>query len=541
MDGTGNINLLALKNALGPSFLNAAGVVQCGTPDAPLPLGTSLSAGQCVPFNILGGPSASTAEALNYVNALEQSTYSNTSKSLSANITGGLFDMPLNAGEFSFAAGVEHRQESGYDHPDLMARSGLTTDLAANPTDSRYQLNEAYAEFNIPVLRDLPGARELSFDVASRYSHYSDFGGSTKNKYSFAWKPIDDLLVRGTYAEGFRAPTIGDIAGGGSQTFDYYTDPCDVRYGVAATNPDVEARCRAMGVPANFRQLDTAGQPITNAGGTQGTVPFYSGVGNRNLQPEQATTRTMGLVYSPAWLEGFDATLDWYRIKVTNVITAIDAQYVMDQCLVQNVSSWCSNFSRDPTTGQIVSLNRGNANLGALRTEGYDFVVHYRLPELPYGKFAVTLDSTYLESFDSQSEAGARYDHYAGTWSYPRVKANLSLDWSLGDFGATWTLRYQGAFRDQCWDPEAGIECDQPNYTSPTWGTIGANRKGAILFHDAQVRWNAPWNATVSFGVNNLFDRHPPITYSVTNSNSSYYDPALDLTRYFYLSYNQKF
>jgi iron complex outermembrane receptor protein len=179
MHTTGNLNLLALKNALGPSFLNAAGRVQCGTPDAPIPYGTGLSAGECVPFNILGGPSASTTDALRYVNALEQASYGNTSKSLAANITGGLFDMPLNAGEFSFAAGVEHREESGYDRPDLMARSGLTTDLAANPTESSYQLNEVYAEFNVPVLRDMPGARELSFDLASRYSHYSDFGGST--------------------------------------------------------------------------------------------------------------------------------------------------------------------------------------------------------------------------------------------------------------------------------------------------------------------------------------------------------------------------
>ena len=537
---TGNLNLVALKNALGPSFLNAQGVVQCGTAANPIPLGTSLSGGQCTPFNILGGPSASTAQALAYVNSMGQATYNNTSKSFSANITGGLFNMPMDAGEFSFAAGVEHRDESGYDRPGQFEQSGYSTDLAAASTEGHYQTNEAYVEFNVPVLRDLPGAKELSFDVASRYSHYSNFGGTTNNKYSFKWKPLDDLLVRGTYAEGFRAPTIGDIAGGGSQSFDSYTDPCDTRYGVAATNAAVAARCQAAGVPANFRQLDTAGQPIKNAGGTQGTVPFNAGVGNINLQPEGATTRTLGLVYSPAYLEGFDASLDWYSIKVSNVITSISAQFVMDQCLVQNVASWCGNFTRG-ANGQVNSLNRGNANLGAIETKGYDFVAHYRLPEFSFGKFAVTLDTTYLESYNQQSASGAPYDTYAGTWSYPRVKGNLSLDWSLGDFGATWGLRYQGAFRDACWDASAGIECNQPNYTSPTWGVIGANRKGAIVFNDAQVRWNAPWNASISVGVNNVFNRRPPVTYSVSNSDASSYDPALDLTRYFYVGYNQKF
>lgn len=538
MTSTGNLNLVALKNALGPSFLNADGVVQCGTAAAPIPLGTSLSGGQCVPFNILGGPSASTPEALAYVNSMGQHTYNNTSKSFTANITGGLFNMPMDAGEFSFAAGVEHRDESGYDRPGQFEQSGFSTDLAAASTEGHYMTNEAYVEFNAPVLRDLPGAKELSFDVASRYSHYSNFGGTTNNKYSFKWKPIDDLLVRGTYAEGFRAPTIGDLSGGGSQSFDTYTDPCDVQYGAAATNADVAARCAAAGVPAGFRQLDTAGVPITNAGGTQGTVPFNAGVGNANLQPEAATTRTLGMVYSPSYLEGFDASLDWYNVKVTNVITGISAQFVMDQCLVQNVSSWCGNFTRG-ADGQINMLNRGNANLGAIETEGYDFVAHYRLPETSFGKFAVTLDTTYLTSYNQQSTAGVPYDTYAGTWSFPRVKGNLSLDWNMGDFGATWGLRYQGAFRDLCWD--VGVECNQPNYTSPTWGVVGANRKGAIVFNDVQFRWNAPWNAAISVGVNNVFNRRPPVTYSVSNSDASSYDPALDLTRYFYVGYNQKF
>lgn len=537
---TGNLNLIALKNALGPSFLNADRVVQCGTAANPLPLGTSLSGGQCTPFNILGGPNGATPQALAYISSLGQATYGDTSKIYSANITGDLFSMPLDAGDFSFAAGVEHRDESGYDRPGQFEQSGFSTDLAAASTNGKYQTNEAYVEFSVPVLRDLPGAKELSFDVASRYSNYSNFGSTTNNKYSFMWKPIEDVLVRGTYAEGFRAPTIGDISGGGSQSFDTYIDPCDTKYGVAATNSAVAARCQAAGVPANFRQLDTAGAPVASSGGDQGTVPFNAGVGNINLQPESATTRTLGLVYSPASVRGLDVSLDWYKVKVTNIITSISAQYVMDQCLVQGVSSWCNDFTRG-SNGQINSLNRGNANLGAIQTEGYDFGVHYRLPEFSFGQFVVSLDSTYLKSYDQQSASGAPYDTYAGTWSYPRVKGNLGLDWSLGNFGATWGLRYQGAFRDYCWDASAGIECNQPNYTSATWGTIGANRKGAIVFNDAQFRWKAPWNATFSVGVNNVFDRRPPITYSVVNSDAASYDPALDLTRYFYVSYNQKF
>ena len=93
--GSGNLNLINLKQALGPSFLNAGGQVQCGS--AANPIATT----QCVPFDILGGPSASTPQSLAYINSLSQSRLQSLSKEYTANITGGLFDLP--AGEVSFA------------------------------------------------------------------------------------------------------------------------------------------------------------------------------------------------------------------------------------------------------------------------------------------------------------------------------------------------------------------------------------------------------------------------------------------------------
>ena len=529
--GTGNLNLVNLKKAVGPSFLNAAGEVQCGSAAAPIP--SSL----CVPFDILGGPSASTPEALAFINSRSQSTLQNVSKEYTANITGGLFNLP--AGEVGFAAGVEHRQVSGYDILDQLVASGATTDLAGGNTFGEYTVNEAYVEANVPVLRDLPGANLLSFDVASRYSHYSNFGSTTNNKYSFQWKPIQDLLVRGTYAEGFRAPTLDDLSGGGSQTFDFYTDPCDTQFGAAASTPSVAAKCAAEGLPANFRQLNTSGAPIT-APNTQSTTAYNAGVGNADLQPEVSVSRTAGMVYSPQWIPGLDVSADWYRIKITNVITGVSANYVLNQCYLSNSATACGQFGRDATTGQVVNLNRGNANLGMLETEGWDFGAHYRLPEFGFGKFSVNLDANYLTAYNTQSSADADVAGFAGTWSLPRWRANAGVDWSMGDFGATWGMRYYGAFRDLCWDTSDPATCNQINYEGKTWG-VGANRQGASVYHDVQFRYNTPWNASVQVGVNNLFDKKRPITYSVTNSSAVYMDPALDIDRYFYVRYNQRF
>ena len=527
---TGNLNLLNLQQALGPSFLNGNGVVQCGTAANPISLD------RCVPFDILGGPSASTPEALKFVNARGQSTLQSLSRDYTANITGGLFDLP--AGEVGVAAGYEHREISGYDRPDQLSSSGWSTDLAGGGTDAKYHTNEFYVEVNVPVLRDLPGAKELSLDIASRYSDYSNFGSTTNNKYSLTWKPIDDLMVRGTFAKGFRAPTLGDTFGGGSQTFDYYTDPCDAKFGSGATDAKVAAACRAAGVPANFRQTDAAGNPVASRD-TQGTSPFNAGVGNSSLRPETSLGRTAGLVYSPSWVPGLDVSLDWYDIRIVQQITAVSADYVLDQCYSFSVEKFCNDFQRDPVTHAVINLNRGNLNLGSLRTSGYDFGVRYRLPEFGYGKFQVNLDSNYLKSFDERSTSESDIVGYAGQWSHPRIRANLGIDWSLKEWGATWQMRYYGAFRDECWDE---TECNQPNYQSPNWAYgVGANRKGASVYHDVQLRYSLPWNGTVSFGVRNLFDKTPTITYLVNTSSTAKLDPTLDIDRYFYLQYTQKF
>jgi iron complex outermembrane receptor protein len=529
--GTGNLNLINLKKALGPSFRNASGVVQCGTPGAPL----SLS--ECVPFDILGGPTASNPAALDYVMSTGQATYGSTTNSWTANLSGSIMNLP--AGELGIAGGLEHRTVSGYDRPGQFEQSGYSTDLAGNSTAGRYTVKEAYLELAVPILKNVPFAQLLSVDLATRHSDYSNFGTTNNSKASFMWKPIKDLLARGTYAQGFRAPTVGDTFGGGQQTFDQYIDPCDAQFGEAAKNPAVAARCAAAGVPGTFRQLDQSGRPITSAGGSQGPFPFQAGAGNSSLQPETAITKTLGFVYSPSWLPGASASLDWYKINVNNRITAISASYVANQCYVENVASFCSSIQRDPVTREITYLERGNANLGRLETDGLDLNLSYRFPMTRYGRFALRSDTSYTNSFKVKSSDAGEWTDYAGEFFYNRVKSNLSLDWTLGNWSATWTARYFSPIKDECWDE---TECNMPDFEA-SWGT-GANKQGSLVFHDLNVGYKLPWKAQIQAGVNNLFDKKPRITYEANFSgqvSSSSVDPDKPIDRFFYVRYNQSF
>jgi iron complex outermembrane recepter protein len=533
--GTGNLNLVNLKRALGPSFVNAQGAVQCGTAASPI------AATQCVPFDILGGPSASTAEALKYVMANTTGTYNSTITSYTANITGGLFKLP--AGDLSLAAGGEYRKVSGFDHPDALSQNGYTTDLAANPTDADFNIKEAYAELEVPILKGVVGADLLTVNLASRFSDYSNFGSTTNSKASLRYKPVKDLLVRGTWAQGFRAPTLGDVFGGGQQTFDSYLDPCDSVNGEAANTPEVAARCAAAGVPAGFRQVNQAGNPV-GSGGAQGIAPFNAGAGNASLEPETALTKTVGFVFSPSQVPGLSMSVDWWKIEVSNAITAISAGTVLNRCYVSNDPTFCTSIVRDPSSGMVTYLERGNLNLAAVKTDGLDVSASYQLPAMAWGNLRLNLDATYLRSFKTKSSPEAEWATYNAEWPYYRLKANLAMDWALGNWSARFMTRYYGGTKDQCWD--SATECSNPGQEA-TWGT-DVNYKKALVYNDLNVAWKTPWKGTIAVGANNLFDKKPRINYQTNSaigengtSSSSSVDPDLPIDRFFYLRYSQTF
>ncbi len=533
---TGNIYLPNAEKALGATT-TIGGQTVCA--DA-----TDRAAG-CLPWDILAGPGHTSQAVWNYVGAVGTSHQTSQTDDITLNVTGGLFDLP--AGTVSIAGGVEHRREKGSFRPDSNDSNGLTTNLASAPTTGGYIVNEAYLELDVPLLRDLPGARELGINVASRYSHYSNFGSTTNNKYNFRWKPFDDLLVRGTFAEGFRAPTIEDLYGGTGESFETFLDPCDSRFGAAATNANVAGLCAATGVPANYRQVDQAGQQITSTAGGQTPTPFLSG-SNPRLQPEKSITRTAGLVFSPHNVDGLDFTLDYYNIYVKNIISSVLANDILNFCYVQNDPTFCGRFTRDGS-GAISNLNESLSNLGTLKTEGYDFGIHYRLPETSIGTFRIASDSTYLSKYELVSGPGATPDNQVGFMSGEdgmyRVRSNLQIDWSYKQFGASWTMRYFGGLKDSCYSNVAGalIECNMPNYTNPSLGGYGVSQKGSVTFNDAQVHYSAPWKGTFTVGVNNIFNKKGPFYYNVTSagSGSPPYNPSFDIDRYFYVSYNQKF
>ena len=557
----GLFNVEALRAALGPSFLDTDGVVKCGAPGAVI-------AG-CVPLNFLGGVGGVTQEMLDYVSFVAHDEYSYTQKNYYANIGGDLFDLP--GGPLAFSFGVEHRKEEGYDSPDALINSGSTTGNARTATAGAYSLDEAYLELAVPLLADVPFAQLLDFSLATRYSDYSNFGDTLNSKFGFRWKPIEDLMVRGNWSEGFRAPSISELFSGQADSFPSLSDPCNAANFGNQTTP-AQAQCLAEGVPAGGYNQDNPQIRITVGG-------------NPDLAPEKSESTTLGFVYSPSWVEGLDLSFDWWNIKIEDAITTIGGANIIQQCLDSGgTGATCSLYTRR-ADGNIQTLLNTTVNIGGTEVEGYDLTVGYRLPETAYGRFSFNWDTTYLAKFEQDidgdgiygedqtavpavgqpfffNEGGNQVGEYAQNSNAWRVRSNLATNWEMGDWGATWNARFfsrqeEGcqAFEDYgygflCDDTDRQIAIPTDDNGNGVWDgesggdsftSVGAaqGKIGGTTYHDVSAYWNAPWNAKITLGVNNVFDKDPPVAI---NSFANSFDPQYELPgRFIYMRYSQKF
>jgi iron complex outermembrane receptor protein len=526
----GLYNLQNIGLGIGPSFRDAQGNAMCGTAAAPIT--------GCVPLNFTGGPDGFTDAMYNYIAFTAHDVFENELRNYSANLTGDLFELP--SGPLSFAAGYEYRQEEGFDQPDALTSSGVSTGNIRQPTAGGFSLNEFYVEFNVPVLKDAPLAQTLEFSIAARYSDYSTFGDTTNAKFGFRWKPIDDLLVRGNYSEGFRAPNISELFAGQADSFPQLLDPCSQS---ANPTPAVRAACTAAGVPANYEQANS-----------QIRITVGS---NPNLTPELATTKTVGVVYSPSYVEGLDIFLDWYDVKLDNTISALGAQFILNGCFVGGNQSLCQLITRGPT-GDVTGLLNAGLNIGSTHVEGFDLTVDYKF-DTDYGKFRVNWDSAYqvdnttvTPNISGPPTVTNQVGFLFGAARTPffRLRSNVDLSWSYGDFGATLGARYLSGLDEDCSGAAntaaalsaAGINtanpCSKPNVVGVIFGGP-ENHLGSITYWDLQGTWDTPWDGRITLGVNNIFEREPPVSYSAF-ANS--FDPQYDVPgRFWYVSYSQKF
>jgi len=461
----------------------------------------------CTPLDLFGGPGTITPQMLAFIQPVVRDESSNTLTLASANVTGDLFEMW--AGPLAFAAGVEYRKYEGSYTPDPITVAGEYNGVPSGITRGDYDVNEAYAEFSVPLMRDTVFGETLDLSIAGRYSDYSTFGGETTGKIGLRWQPVDEILFRMSYAEGFRAPSIGELYGTLSRFDATLVDPCS---GAAVPSP----ACAADGVPAGYEQTNSQISVVTS--------------GNADLEPEHSRSLMIGSVWSPSfadevwWSDRVDLGVTFYRHHIDDAIQAPDAQAILERCIATRDPFSCASYDRSDR-GQIIRFDDILANLGTIKTDGWDFTAAWTLPEQDWGRLRFDAKTTWVTRYELANETGELEPRRPGVQvnnsAIPEWSGTLVTDWTRGPWSLAWTIRYIDSLVESCGGANGFAICDD--------SANDVNGLGSTTYHDLQVSWrNTAWlNGTrLALGVNNVTGKEPPVclSCSLNGYDASTYD-----------------
>ncbi|MFC5582823.1 TonB-dependent receptor plug domain-containing protein [Rhodanobacter terrae] len=526
----------------GPSTLNADGTATC-------PAGVSAVACQFNPFNINAPGSVAAAKA---AVATATSNQYLIEKTWHAGINGELFSLP--AGAVQLAVGAEYRQERDVINPDTELLLDPTTgscilgSQCAAGLKGGYNTKDLYAEAFIPLLQGLPGVQSLNLTIGDRYSRVNTFGSTNNFKFALEWKPIDDLLLRGTMEEVFRAPSVSELFSSGSDAPNIHSDPCTGYTGAPAGSP-LALACQFVPTDGTFQNNFVVSQTQASA------ITEGASLAGFPIKPESGKSYDFGAVYSPSWVPGLSTTVDVWRVNLNNTITSIGMQSVLNLC-ASGQTVFCQYIKRVQSGQNAGQLAQGfiepTANLGSLSSGGVDWSANYKLPQFSFGQFNIGVNATYLKYYtqntgsDTYNDAGrllpygsaqaAACPDNVGICLFPRWRGQGFVDWQQGSWSASWRMRYIGRFQNG--GPAFTLQDTQPN------GKPGSVLKyGATVYNDVSFGYNIePYNTRVDVGVNNLFDKQPPMLYANNTLNANTDPSDFDLMgRYFWARVTVKF
>ncbi|TKB58580.1 TonB-dependent receptor plug domain-containing protein [Ferrimonas aestuarii] len=360
----------------------------------------------------------------------------NDQHTLAGVISGELFD--VSGGAVAFALGAEYRYESGFYNPDPVIIAGEGTAAQQDPTDGNYDVISIYQEVSVPF------SETVTAEFALRYDEYNTFGGATTWKVGLTWEPTDDLMLRSVIATGFRAPNVSELYGGNSGSYDYLDDPWG-------------------------NELDP-----------QILVNYTS---DENLKAEESDSFTVGLVYSPSYVDGLSFTLDYWRFKIDDAIARLDVQAGLNACYEGDTTA-CETFSITPD-GNLENLTNPLTNVGYQDTDGLDFNANYGFEALGWD-WKINNDLTYLLKFEQD---GVDYTGTIGGMfgGYAEVKNNFSVTASSDNFSVLYSARYLG-------------EMDEIN---------SGDKVDSITYHNVSATYFVNDQVSTTFGVRNLTDEDP--------------------------------
>ncbi len=490
----------------------------------------------CVPLNPFGD-GATTQAARDYLLFQGASQGSIKQKVASVFVSGNTSQwFALPAGPLGVALGGEYREEQNAWDTDDVIQQGITFYNAIPQFSApKFKVKEVFGEVRVPVLADLPFAKELTLSAAGRVSSYDGKVG-TVNAYNLGldWAPIDSLRVRAGLARAVRAPNLQDLYGLQSQNFASVVDPCSLRnIGTGAATR--AANCLAAGVPTNYDYVYLA------------TLETRSG-GNPDLNEETSESLTVGLVFQPEALPGLSVSLDYFDIDVNDVITTPTAQQILNACYdaVDINNQFCSLFERAGPGGAATgeepfriiegSLQATLLNYAKRTARGVDLDASYKFSLGEIGQFNTRLVYTHmLERNNYLNPADpARADRVLSELGDPKDAFNVNLDYARDKLTVGYQLRYIGKQVLNFAEDVFTIQGRAPE--NADYGPF--KYYPTALYHDLRVGFDLTDTVNVYVGMDNVTNKMPPWGLSGTGAGSGMYDVR---GRYMYGGVKAKF
>jgi outer membrane receptor protein involved in Fe transport len=494
---------------------------------------TTVTDPSCVPLNILGQGNASQA-ALNYINTTSFRRGKATELDINANLVGDssqIFELP--GGPVRFALGGEYRRETArYAYDDTIKGGDTFFNAIPDFAPPSFAVKEAYGELELPLLRELPFAQELTVNGAGRVA---DYKGSTGTVWAWnagaIYAPVRDIKFRVNYSRSVRAPTLGDLYSSPSQNFDQLNDPCDVNF-INTGRSTRAANCAAAGVPVGFVN------DVARAGSTE----FLSG-GNPNLTAEVSRSWTYGVVLQPSFVPGLAVTVDYYDIDIKNVIASVDAQTILDACYDAPSlnNDFCGLINPRQSGGLFArpALLQSVVNYASRRAKGIDVDASYTYRLDENNKVALRAVGTWVRDRTNfpYLDTPDRPDRVHGELGDPIWNVNFSADLTHKNFTLGYQLRYIGRQSITDWEAQHdtnGVPALDPYYADQIYYP-------KVIYH--ALRASVDVNDQFRFygGVDNLTDEKPPYGLLGVGGNATGNDGIYDnIGRFMYVGVSVK-
>ena len=452
----------------------------------------------CVPVNIYGTGNVS-QEAVDYMKIGTINSETAERQMVSFIVTNSNLWDGWGAGPIGLAVGAEWRDEFGSNQTDEYLASGDVAGFnPSDPTEGSYDVAEFLSEITVPLLKDVMLAESLEFNGAFRLFGVFECGRWRRDLGS------GTAVGSGGWPDGPRPVSSAQFAAQASPNCTW--DRLSV-----STAPSILARIPAAAAPGALRDTCIAtGVPAAVVGtnyGTGGTsFPAVQG-GNPDLFEETADTYTIGFVLQPSFLERFVLTVDYYNIKIEDVITTgVGTQNLVDACYDFGVTNLCNQIVRT-TEGEFQSFVDTNVNAASWDTEGVDIDAGYSFDfggGLPgaegssllfrmYGTYVLKNDYTPIDGLAIVNECSGAFGRSCGAPD-PEWRHSLRTTWSSGPLDVSLLWRYLGEVTD-----------DDKTFL------YGIEEFSAMNYLDATVSWEFNDMVRLNVGVDNLTDEEPEV------------------------------